>query len=64
VLTGVIGALLAQGTDAFAAAAGGAWLHERAAHEGPARGLIASDVVEALPIALAAVNAAADETPR
>jgi NAD(P)H-hydrate epimerase len=64
VLSGVIGALLAQGADVFDAAAGGAWLHERAAHEGPAHGLIASDVVEALPIALAAVNAAADETPR
>ena len=30
VLTGVIGALLAQGLDAFAAAAAGVWLHAAA----------------------------------
>jgi ADP-dependent NAD(P)H-hydrate dehydratase / NAD(P)H-hydrate epimerase len=59
VLSGVIGALLAQSVDPFAAAAAGAWLHARAALEGPAQGLIASDVVEALPAALAAVNAMA-----
>ncbi len=59
VLSGVIGALLAQGMDAFDAAAAGAWLHVRAAHEGPARGLIASDVVDALPAALAALGAMA-----
>ncbi len=59
VLSGVIGALLAQAVDAFDAAAAGAWLHARAAREGPAHGLIASDVVEALPAALAAVNATA-----
>jgi hydroxyethylthiazole kinase-like uncharacterized protein yjeF len=56
VLSGVIGSLLAQGVDAFDAAAAGAWLHARAAQEGPARGLIASDVVEGLPAALAAVS--------
>jgi hydroxyethylthiazole kinase-like uncharacterized protein yjeF len=55
VLSGVIGALLAQGVDALDAAAAGAWLHARAAREGPPRGLIASDVVEGLPAALAAV---------
>jgi hydroxyethylthiazole kinase-like uncharacterized protein yjeF len=59
VLSGVIGALLAQGLDAFDAAAAGPWLHARAAQEGPARGLIASDVVEGLPAALAAVSATA-----
>jgi ADP-dependent NAD(P)H-hydrate dehydratase / NAD(P)H-hydrate epimerase len=59
VLSGVIGALLAQAVDAFDAAAAGAWLHARAAREGPVYGLIASDVVEALPAALAAVNATA-----
>ncbi|HKA83350.1 MAG TPA: NAD(P)H-hydrate dehydratase [Acidimicrobiales bacterium] len=57
VLSGVIGALLAQGVDAFDAAAAGAWLHSRAALEGPARGLIASDVVEGLPAALLAMGA-------
>ncbi|MBN2623272.1 MAG: NAD(P)H-hydrate dehydratase, partial [Acidimicrobiales bacterium] len=49
VLSGIIGALLAQGADAFAAAAAGAWLHGRAAMAGPARGLVASDLVDALP---------------
>ncbi len=57
VLSGVIGALLAQGVDAFDAAAAGAWLHTTAARQGPARGLIASDVVEGLPAALLAVGA-------
>ena len=38
------------------AAAAGAWLHGRAAPEGPARGLVASDVVEGFPAALAAVS--------
>jgi hydroxyethylthiazole kinase-like uncharacterized protein yjeF len=57
VLSGVIGALLAQGVDAFDAAAAGAWLHARAAREGPARGLVASDVVDALPAALLAAGA-------
>jgi NAD(P)H-hydrate epimerase len=56
VLSGVIGALLAQGVDAFDAAAAGAWLHGRAAQEGPVQGLVASDVVEGLPAALAALE--------
>ncbi len=55
VLSGIVGALLARGTDAFAAAAAGAWLHGRAALEGPALGLVASDVVEGLPAALGAL---------
>jgi NAD(P)H-hydrate epimerase len=65
VLSGVIGALMAQGVDVFDAAAAGAWLHARAAREGPARGLVASDVVDALPAALLAVSAtpAAGGTP-
>lgn len=58
VLSGIIGALLAQGVDAFAAAAAGAWLHGRAALEGPARGLVASDVVEGLPAILTSLDAA------
>jgi ADP-dependent NAD(P)H-hydrate dehydratase / NAD(P)H-hydrate epimerase len=57
VLSGVIGALLAQGVDAFAAAAAGAWLHGRAAESGPPRGLVASDVVDGLPTVLAALDA-------
>jgi NAD(P)H-hydrate epimerase len=56
VLTGVIAALLAQGLDAFAAAAVGARLHVRAgmlaAHrQGAAEGVIATDVIAALPAA-------------
>ena len=56
VLSGIIGALLAQGCDPLDAAAAGAWLHGRAALEGPARGLIASDVVDGLPAALAGLD--------
>jgi NAD(P)H-hydrate epimerase len=56
VLSGIIGALLAQGVDAFDAAAAGAWLHGRAAMEGPARGLVASDVIEGLPAVLVALD--------
>jgi ADP-dependent NAD(P)H-hydrate dehydratase / NAD(P)H-hydrate epimerase len=55
VLTGVIAALLAQGVPAFTAAAAAVWLHaeagRRAAHAlgGVAEGVIASDVIAALP---------------
>jgi NAD(P)H-hydrate epimerase len=54
VLTGAIAALLAQGLDAFTAAAAGVWMHaeagRRAAHAvGAAEGVIASDVIAALP---------------
>jgi ADP-dependent NAD(P)H-hydrate dehydratase / NAD(P)H-hydrate epimerase len=56
VLTGVIAALLAQGLEAFAAAAAGVWLHAEAGREaarrvGAAEGVIASDVIAALPAA-------------
>ena len=54
VLAGVILGALAQGLDAFDAASAGVWLHgAAAAHFGP--GLIADDVVEGLPGALAAL---------
>lgn len=54
VLSGVIGALLAQGLDTFAAAAAGTLLHVHAAREAARRmggpdGVIASDVIGALP---------------
>ena len=49
VLSGVIGALLARGVPPLEAAAGGAWLHARAGAAGPADGLVASDLVDALP---------------
>jgi hydroxyethylthiazole kinase-like uncharacterized protein yjeF len=54
VLTGVIAAFLAKGMDARLAAAAGAFAHGRAAELAPQRaGLVASDVVQALPHALA-----------
>jgi ADP-dependent NAD(P)H-hydrate dehydratase / NAD(P)H-hydrate epimerase len=58
VLTGVIAALLAQRLDAFTAAAAGVWLHaaagrEAARRQGAAEGVIASDVIGALPAARA-----------
>jgi NAD(P)H-hydrate epimerase len=56
VLSGVIGALLASGVPAQEAAAWGAHLHGLAARLGPARGLVAGDLVERLPEVLAAVG--------
>jgi NAD(P)H-hydrate epimerase len=55
VLTGLIGGLLAQGLDAFDAAALAAWLHGRAAElvaagQGTA-GMAASDLLRQLPVA-------------
>ena len=52
VLAGVIAAMRAGGMQAFEAACAGVWLHTRAAeHLGP--GLIADDLLERLPLALA-----------
>jgi NAD(P)H-hydrate epimerase len=56
VLSGVISAILATGTEAFAAAAAGVWLHaaagrEAARRQGAAEGVIATDVIAALPAA-------------
>jgi NAD(P)H-hydrate epimerase len=52
VLSGVIGALLASGVDAADAAAAGAWIHGAAGHRRPAAGLIASDLLAAIPAVL------------
>jgi len=56
VLSGVIGALLARGMAPLEAAAAGAWLHARAASIGPPDGLVASDLVDALPEVLGALR--------
>lgn len=58
VLAGLIAALLAQGMAAWQAASAGVWLHGTAASlGGPASdGLIAEDVVDAIPAALAAAR--------
>jgi hydroxyethylthiazole kinase-like uncharacterized protein yjeF len=55
VLSGILGALLATKLDPFRAAAAAAWLHAEAARQGPVHGLVASDVVAALPAVLAAL---------
>jgi ADP-dependent NAD(P)H-hydrate dehydratase / NAD(P)H-hydrate epimerase len=62
VLTGVLAALLAQGLDALTAAAAGVWMHAaagRAAAQrlGAAEGVIASDVIAALPAARSGAGA-------
>ena len=71
VLTGVIAALLAQELDAFTAASAGVWLHACAGRDaarrlGGAEGVIATDVIAALPGArrLAAGERAAGGGPR
>jgi len=56
VLTGMIAALLASGVDALEAAAAAAWLHADAARRGPRRGLLAGDIVDLIPEALAALS--------
>ena len=59
VLAGLIAGLLAQGMPAFEAAAAAVWLHgDCAARFGP--GLIADDLAEMLPAALAALQARGD----
>lgn len=48
VLAGLITGLIAQGMEAFEAAAAGAWLHADAANRNPRRTLIAEDLIEAI----------------
>ena len=49
VLAGTIGALLARGLEPLEAAAAGAWLHGKAATLAPRHGMVASDLLIALP---------------
>lgn len=53
VLAGIIGALLARGLGAIPAAAAGAWLHAEAARTAGDVGLVASDLLDAIPAVLA-----------
>jgi NAD(P)H-hydrate epimerase len=53
VLTGIIGALLAQHVPPVQAAAAGAWLHGTAARHGVARGFVAGDLPDLIPAVLA-----------
>jgi hydroxyethylthiazole kinase-like uncharacterized protein yjeF len=52
VLTGVIGAFLAQGMAPIQAAAGAAYVHGAAARLGWRRGLVAGDLLDLLPVVL------------
>jgi NAD(P)H-hydrate epimerase len=60
VLSGVIGALLARGLDAWLAATAGVFIHGRAGDKAAAshgqEGMLASDVVEALGAAILSVQ--------
>ena len=49
VLSGIIGGLLSRGVAPFEAAAAGAWLHAEAANRCSSNGMIASDIINALP---------------
>jgi NAD(P)H-hydrate epimerase len=49
VLAGIIGGLLANGVPAFEAASAGVWVHGQAGRHGPERGLVASDLLGAIP---------------
>ena len=55
VLSGMVGAALAMGLPPFEAAAAAAHLHGRAATRGPARGLVAGDLPDLVPGAVAAI---------
>lgn len=53
VLAGIVAGLMARGVDPFEAAACGAWIHAEAAALLPADGLVAGDVIDAIPAVLA-----------
>ncbi len=67
VLTGIIAALVAQGLAAFDAAALGVYVHGKAgdlAGRGRGRGLMAEDIVQAIPAAMLALEGGVFETGR
>ena len=57
VLAGAIGALLAMGVPALEAAAAGAWIHARAGAKMAPVGLVAGDVIAAIPFVLNSLSA-------
>ena len=56
VLAGVIATALAAGVDPLRAAAAGAWVHAEAGRLGTTVGLLAGDIVDRLPQALAGLK--------
>src|SRR5918992_1693768 len=57
VLSGIVGSLAAMGLPAFRAATAGAWLHGRAADVAGHEGLVAGDLIHALPTVLSQLAA-------
>ncbi|MBT95573.1 MAG: NAD(P)H-hydrate dehydratase [Acidimicrobiaceae bacterium] len=49
VLSGIIGGLLSQGVSPFEAAATGAWIHAESSNNCLAKGMVASDIINAIP---------------
>jgi NAD(P)H-hydrate epimerase len=56
VLAGIIGALLAMGMEPERAPAAGAWIHARAGAKMAPRGLVAGDLIAAIPAVLNACD--------
>lgn len=60
VLAGVVGAMLAHGLPALRAAVAGAWIHGEAANLAGFDGLVASDLLDRLPIVLTRLRSPSD----
>ena len=56
VLSGIIGGFLARGAEPFWAATGGAFTHGRAADVAGHTGLVAGDLITALPAAIRSIE--------
>ena len=59
VLAGLVGAAIANGAGLLRGAAAAAWIHGAAADLGPASGLLAGDLVDLIPVAVASLRAGA-----